>query len=152
MNETKETLKKILKDLNCKTSWEVRAQTLEGAVKDYDLNDPKYQSLKDKIIELTVHDKVSSVKEAGLKICQINKLTKNQKPISLTKKNIKYQSKDFNKIFSRIKKDKEMEGFNLEDFKKQFILVAPEMYDVMQFEKGEKFDLWIKNIYGSLRK
>lgn len=152
MSEKKETFKKIMKDLNCKTSWELRAQTLEEAVKDYDLDNPEYQPLKDKIIELTLHDKVSAVKEAGLKICQINKLTKNQKPISLTKKDIKYQSKDFNKMFSRIKREKEMEDLNLEDFKKQFILVAPEMYDVMQFEKGEKFDLWIENIYRSLKK
>ncbi|MEI6858126.1 MAG: HEAT repeat domain-containing protein [Psychrilyobacter sp.] len=106
-----------------------------------------YQCLKDKVIELTLHDKVSAVKETGLKICQINGLIKNQKPISLSKKDIKYQSKDFNKMFSRIKRKKEMEDFNLQDFKTQFILVAPEMYDVMQFEKGEKFDTWIEYIY-----
>jgi len=152
MSEMKETLKKIMKDLNCKTSWEVRENALEGSVREYDLNNPEYQCLKDKVIELTLHDKVSAVKEASLKICQINGLTKNKKPILLTKKDIKYQSKDFNKVFSRIKKEKEMKEFNLEDLKKQFMLVAPEMYDVMQFEKGEKFDKWIENIYRSLRK
>ena len=26
----------------------------------------------------------------------------------------------------------------------------PEMYDVMSCEKGSKFDLWIKDIYGRL--
>ena len=152
MSEVKEALRKIMKDLNCKTSWKVREEALESSVNDYDLNNPEYQCLKNKVIELTLHDKVTAVKEASLKICQKNKLTKNKKSISLGKKDIKYESKDFNKIISRIKKEKEMEDFNLEDLKKQFSLVAPEMYDVMQFEKGEKFDKWIENIYRSLRR
>jgi len=152
MSGVKEELRKIMKDLNCKTSWKVREEALENSVNDYDLNNPEYQCLKDKIIELTLNDKVIAVKEAGLKVCKNHGLTKNQKPIFLSKKDIKYQSKDFNKIISRIKKEKEMEDFNLEDLKKQFSLVAPEMYDVMQFEKGEKFDKWIENIYRSLRK
>jgi hypothetical protein len=45
-----------------------------------------------------------------------------------------------------------MTEFNLEELKTQFNLVAPEMYDVMQFEKGESFDKWIENIYRSLRR
>ena len=144
-------IKEILKDLRCSTSWKRRFKALQ-TIKDYDLNDPKNKPLKDVVIELTISDKISKVKEVSLKLCQKNKLTKGKKPLFLGKKDIGYTNKDFNKTFSKIKKDNNMENFDLDVFKSHFLTINPEMYDVMEFEKSSKFDSWIENIYKSLRK
>lgn len=45
-----------------------------------------------------------------------------------------------------------MEELDLELFKIKFKQVNPEMYDVMQYEKSNKFDKWIENIYKGLPK
>ena len=44
-----------------------------------------------------------------------------------------------------------MEEFDLPVFKKQFQVVSSEMYDVMQYEEQENFDLWITALYANLR-
>ena len=44
-----------------------------------------------------------------------------------------------------------MEEFDLIAFKKQFQVVSSEMYDVMQYEEQENFDLWITTLYDNLR-
>ena len=65
---------------------------------------------------------------------------------------VELKLKDFTKIFLRIKMDKKMEALDLTTFKGTFKLLNPEMYDVMQFEKSNKFDSWIKTTYNCLPK
>jgi len=77
---------------------------------------------------------------------------KNGKPIYLGKKDIGYKNKDFTKTFLRVKRESKMEEFDLEVFKEKFIEVNPEMYDVMKYDKSNKFDKWIENIYKGLPK
>jgi len=40
----------------------------------------------------------------------------------------------------------EDEKFDIKVFKKKFKLLYPEAYDVYEFEKGTKFDKWIKDV------
>jgi len=65
-------------------------------------------------------------------------------PIRLGRKDIGFKTKDFTKVFLRIKREKSMEELDLYVFK--------EAYDVMEFEKGQKFDDWIANTYKCLPK
>ena len=44
------------------------------------------------------------------------------------------------------------EELDLQLFKEAFKTIAAEMYDVMEFEKGQKFDDWITNTYKCLPK
>lgn len=62
------------------------------------------------------------------------------------------RQKDFTKVFLRIKREKSMEELDLQLFKEAFKTIAAEMYDVMEFEKGQKFDDWITNTYKCLPK
>ena len=45
-----------------------------------------------------------------------------------------------------------MEELDLYVFKEAFKSIAAEMYDVMEFEKGQKFVDWIANTYKCLPK
>ena len=78
-------------------------------------------------------------------------ITKKGLPLELKRKDIRYSSKDFAKVFSRVKRDTQMEEIDLDTFKKQFQVVSPEMYDVMQYEEQDNFDLWITASYANLR-
>ncbi|WP_236005885.1 hypothetical protein [Desemzia sp. RIT 804] len=69
----------------------------------------------------------------------------------MKRKDIGYSSKVFAKFFSRVKRDTQMEEFDLPVFKKQFQVISSEMYDVMQYEEQENFDLWITALCANLR-
>ena len=43
-----------------------------------------------------------------------------------------------------------MEKVDIKKIRSKMKELNPEMYDVMSCEKGSKFDLWIKDIYGRL--
>lgn len=45
-----------------------------------------------------------------------------------------------------------MQELDLALFKETLKIINPEMYDVMEYEKGNKFDEWITNLYKSLPK
>ncbi|MEE1131322.1 MAG: HEAT repeat domain-containing protein [Caryophanon sp.] len=142
----KETIKMLVKQANDKTSWRNRLKALE------DISQIECREREDVIIRLAIHDKVFEVKEEACRIANKLGLTKQGKPIRLEKKDIGYKSKDFTKIFQRIKRECKMETFDLKIFKEKFESVEPEMYDVMNYEKQDKFDLWIENIYKGLPK
>lgn len=57
---------------------------------------------------------------------------------------------DFKKLFAKIKKNCKMEKMDIKKIRSKMKELNPEMYDVMSCEKGSKFDLWIKDIYGRL--
>ncbi|MBV4432401.1 HEAT repeat domain-containing protein [Clostridium tyrobutyricum] len=110
------------------------------------------QKSRDVITRLALHDRVYKVKEKAFRVAQALGIKKGGKPIYLGKKDTGYKSKDFKKIFSRIKRESHMDTLNLEVFKSKFIQINPEMYDVMLNEKNSKFDEWIEGIYRSLPK
>lgn len=139
-------------ELKCVTSYKRRLDILNKTVKNYDLNDIKHKRIKDKVIDLALHDKVYAVKEMAFRICQKNDLKKNGKSIFLGKKDIKYKSKDFIKVFNRIKRDKKMTELNIVEFIETFKILNPEMLDVMSFEKGKKLNQWIENLFKTLPK
>ena len=139
-------IENLVKKANDKTSWKIRLEAL-NEIKDIDC-----QQRKDVIIRLAIHDKVWKVKHAAFLEAQKLNLTKNGKPISLGKKDIGYNPSDFTKTFSRVKRESGMNELDLEKFKEKFLQVAPEMYDVMECEKGTQFDEWIKKIYIGLPK
>ena len=146
MSEVIENITQLVKDANCKFSWEIRLAAL-NEIKDIDC-----QQAKDVIIRLALHDKVYKVKEEAFRAAQSLSLTKGGKPIKLGRKDIGYKSKDFTKAFLRIKREKNMEEFDLREFKEAFEKILPEMYDVMIFEKNNKFDNWLESTFQSLPK
>lgn len=110
------------------------------------------QQVRDVITRLALHDRVFKVKEEAFRVAQALGITKQGKPIYLSKKDTGYKSSDFTKTFQRIKRECKMEELEIEKFKEKFLIVNHEMYDVMSFEKGKKFDEWIENKYKSLPK
>ena len=138
-------MENILNDLKNKLSYEVRLAAIDS-IKDYDLNDDENKGLKDLIIEMALTDRVFAVKRAAFLLCQKNKLKKNGELINLGKKNTGYSPNDIRKMFRKIKKQTEMDELDIELFKEHFLLVAPQMYDVMKFDHMH-FDNWIRGIY-----
>ena len=104
------------------------------------------------ITRLALHDKVYKVKEEAFRAAQAMGITYRGNPIRLGRKDIGFKTKDFTKVFLRIKREKSMEELDLQLFKEAFKTIAAEMYDVMEFEKGQKFDDWITNTYKCLPK
>lgn len=145
-SNTPSNIKDLVKAANDKTSWRRRLQAL-NALKQLDC-----QQSRDVIIRLAIHDRVYAVKQAAFLAAQALKLTKRGQPIRLGKKDIGFKSKDFKKVFLRIRRETKMPELDLELFKRTLKIINPEMYDVMEYEKGAKFDEWITNLYKSLPK
>ena len=130
---------------NTKDNWKVRLEAVTELA-NYDCQKSRYILTK-----LVSNDRVFAVKEAAFNAAQAMGITKKGLPLELKRKDIRYSSKDFAKVFNRVKRDTQMAEFDLAVFKKQFQIVSPEMYDVMQYEEQENFDLWITSSYASLR-
>ena len=145
-NNVPSNIKELVKAANDKTSWRRRLQALNV------LKQHNCQQSRDVIIRLAIHDRVFKVKEEAFRAAQALKLTKGGKPIYLGKKDIGFKSKDFKKVFLRIRREKKMQELDLALFKETLKIINPEMYDVMEYEKGNKFDEWITNSYKSLPK
>ena len=139
-------ISQLVKDANNKSSWKIRLAAL-NELKQYDC-----QQSRDVIIRLALHDKVYKVKEEAFRAAQAMGITYRGNPIRLGRKDIGFKTKDFTKVFLRIKREKSMEELDLQLFKEAFKTIAAEMYDVMEFEKGQKFDDWITNTYKCLPK
>lgn len=128
-----------------KDDWELRLSAVNELAK-YDCQKSRYILTK-----LASSDRVFAVKEAAFNAAEAMGITKKGLPLVLKRKDIGYSSKDFAKIFGRVKRDLQTEEFDLAAFKKQFQAVSPEMYDVMQYEEQDNFDLWITALYENLR-
>ncbi|MEG0496842.1 MAG: HEAT repeat domain-containing protein [Carnobacterium sp.] len=128
-----------------KDDWELRLSAVNELAK-YDCQKSRYILTK-----LASSDRVFAVKEAAFNAAEAMGITKKGLPLVLKRRDIGYSSKDFAKIFGRVKRDLQTEEFDLAAFKKQFQAVSPEMYDVMQYEEQENFDLWITALYENLR-
>lgn len=130
---------------NTKDNWKIRLEAVTELA-NYDCQKSRYILTK-----LVSNDRVFAVKEAAFNAAQAMGITKKGLPLELKRKDIRYSSKDFAKVFNRVKRDTQMAEFDLAVFKKQFQIVSPEMYDVMQYEEQENFDLWITSSYANLR-
>lgn len=146
MKETPKNISELVKKAGDKTNWKRRLEAV-NEMKRYDC-----QQVRDVITRLALHDRVFKVKEEAFRVAQALGIKKNGKPIYLGKKDIGYKSSDFTKIFKRIKRECSMNELDLIKFKEKMKIINPEMYDVMQYEKGKKFDTWIEGKYKSLPK
>lgn len=146
IKETPENIKELVKRANNKSCWKVRLEAL-NELKKYDCT-----QARDVVSRLALHDRIFKIKEEAFRVAQALGIKKKGKPIYLGKKDIGYKSKDFNKVFSRIKREAKMDDLDLQIFKDKFKIINPEMYDVMMYEKKNKFDTWIEGLYKSLTK
>lgn len=146
IKETPENINELVKDANCKHCWNTRLEALDELTK-YDC-----QQSRDAITRLALHDKVYKIKQEAFRAAQALGITKDGNPIRLGKKDIGFKPAEFTKLFQRIKRERKMDEFNLEEFKAAFQNLNPEMLDVMSFEKGNKLDAWIENTFKGLSK
>lgn len=144
IKETPENINELIKMARNYRSWKMRLQAVEE-MKKYDC-----QQVKDVIARLALHDKVYRVKEEAFKVAKGLGIKKHGKPIFLGRKDIGYKSSDFTKVFKKIRRECEMEDLNINIFKEKMLIIDPEMYDVMSYEKGTKLDIWIEEIYKCL--
>lgn len=136
----------LVKDANCKYCWKTRLSALDE-LRKYDC-----KQSRDVITRLALHDKVYKVKEEAFRATQSLNITKNGKPILLGKKDTGFNPKDVTKLFLRVKREKKIEEFDLSAFKSGFKNLNPEMFDVLSFDKNNKFDSWIENTFKGLPK
>ncbi len=146
LKETPNNIDQLVKQAGLKHDWKARLSAL-SELRKYDC-----RQSRDVILRLALHDKVYKVKEEAFRATKALGIEKNGKPIKLGKKNTGYKLKDFIKIFLSIKIDKKIDDLNLTVFKETLKILNPEMYDVMKFEKGNKFDSWIRTSYNCLPK
>ncbi len=144
--ETPPNIDELVNNANCKYCWKTRLSAL-NELRKYDC-----QQSRDVITRLALHDKVYKIKEEAFRATQALNITKNGKPIRLGKKDIGFKPKDITKLFLRVKRENKIEDFDLSAFKTGFKCLNPEMFDVLNFEKNNKFDSWIENTFESLPK
>jgi len=143
---TPENIDELVKNSNCKYCWKTRLAALEE-LRKYDC-----QQSRDVITRLALHDKVYKVKEAAFRATQSLNITKNGGSIQLGKKDTGFKPKDITKLFLRVKREQKVEKFDLSSFKTGFKHSNPEMYDVLSFDKGNKFDTWVESVFEGLPK
>ena len=119
---TPANISQLVKDANNKSSWKIRLAAL-NELKQYDC-----QQSRDVITRLALHDKVYKVKEEAFRAAQAMGITYRGNPIRLGRKDIGFKTKDFTKVFLRIKREKSMEELDLQLFKEAFKTIAAEMY------------------------
>ena len=146
LQETPENINELVKQAGLTSDYKARLSALKE-LKKYDCKESR-----DVILRLALYDKVFKVKAEAFKAAKTLNIKKNGKALKLGKKNIGYKLEDFIKIFLKIKDDKKMEELDLNLFKKTLKTVDSEMYDVMRFEKGDKFNSWVKTSYNCLPK
>lgn len=130
--ETPQNIDQLVKDANRKTSWKARLAAI-NELRQYDC-----QQSRDVMTRLALHDKVYEVKEEAFRAAQSFEVMIKGQPIHLGKKDIGYTSKDFEKKFLRIKREKKMDDLDLQVFKDTLLTIDPEMYDVNR----DFFDAW----------
>lgn len=144
---TPENITELVKKAADKTSWKKRLE----AVKE--LKRWKCQQSKDVLTRLALQDLVPRVQEEAFKAAQALGVTIKGQPIRLPSKPKGQLIRDVNrmiyKVYDVLQEEllEEMEeNFNIKLFKSKFKLMYPEAYDVYEYQKGSKFDRWIKDI------
>ena len=139
-----EIIEKIIKNAKDKTNWKNRMDAIDK-MRNYD-----FPQKRDLIMQMAIHDKVFKVPEKAFRLAQSLGYEKSGKPIFLGTKDIGYKHSDFVKAFKRIRREAKTDNIETKDIKSKLKEIAPEMYDVMKYEKGKNFDEWIDNVYSSL--
>lgn len=129
---------------NTKDNWKLRLEAVN------ELAQYNCQKSRHILTKLATTDRVFAVKEAAFNAAQAMGITEKGQPLVLKRKDLGYSGKTYTKIFTRVKKETQMDVFDLDTFKKQFQVVSPEMYDVMAFDKQDQFDAWIEESYEKL--
>lgn len=141
-----EELKEALRKCSTKTNYKIRMQGIE------ELFRIDCVQRKDVLINLAIHDRVFAVKELAFRKCQSLKLTYKGKPIRLTGKDIGYKNSEIINKLLRAKREAKLDEFDLDVFKNKLLQIDPEMYDVLAYEKGEKFNIYLENQFNNLPK
>ena len=141
-----EELKQALRKCRTKTSYKVRIEGIE------ELFRIDCSQRKDVLINLAIHDRVFAVKELAFRKCQALKFTYKGKPIKLTRKDTGYKNSEIINKLLRVKREAKLDEFDLDVFKNKLLQIDPEMYDVLAYEKGEKFNIYLENQFNNLPK
>lgn len=140
------SLDQIVKNVKNKKSYKIRLEALK------ELSKLDNQIANDIILKVAQTDRVFIVKETAFRIAESKGLSKGAKPLMLGKKDTGYKMGDFKKAAQLIRRRKKMNEFDLELFKTIFKDKNAEMYDVMQYDKGENFDAWLEEIFNNASK
>lgn len=141
-----DNMKQLMKMADNKVDWKMRMEAVHK-MRKYDC-----EEVRNKLLILALHDRVFIVKKEAYKAAlSLNVKLPNGKPLFLGKKDTGYKLDDFKKLFGKIKKMCRMEKVDIKEIRMKMKELNPEMYDVMSFEKGSKFDSWIRDIFGKLR-
>ena len=135
------SLDQIVKNAKNKKCYKTRLEALK------ELSKLKNQIADDIILKLALTDRVFIVKETAFRMAESRGLSKGGKPLMLGKKDTGYKMGDIKKAAQMIRRRKKMNVFDLELFKTTFKDKNPEMYDVMQYDKGEMFDTWLEEVF-----
>ncbi|WP_294404089.1 HEAT repeat domain-containing protein [uncultured Clostridium sp.] len=145
INKKPDNMNVLMKMADNKVNWKIRMEAVHK-MRKYDCDE-----IRNKLLMMALHDRVFIVKKEAYKAAlSLNIKLPNGKPVFLGKKDTGYKLDDFKKLFARIKKICRMEKVDIKKIRSKMKELNPEMYDVMLCEKGSKFDLWIKDIYGRL--
>ena len=138
VNGVPPNIEELKKKANNQQSWRERLSAV-NELKNYDC-----QQSRDILTRLALHDIVFCVKEAAFRATQAMGVTKNGKPIYLSKKPKGNLVKEITKKLSRVH-DSLPNGYSLDDFKEAFKHMYPIAYDIYDGDKGNRFDQWLSN-------
>lgn len=118
-----------------KTNYKNRLKAVDG------LGKWKCRQSIDKLWRLMISDKVYSVqRQAFLKLQQFGE------KVRLPKKKKGHLVKDINKKLITVHKKFNSSNYTINDFKKKFQEIYPEIFDIYSYEKGHKMDTWIQTV------
>jgi len=140
-----ENIDELKKKANNKHNWHDRLESVE-TLKNYDC----IQS-RDILTRLALHDPVFKVKEKAFRAAQALGVSKNGKPIYLSKRKKGNLVKGINKKLEKVR-NLLPELYSFDDFKKKFKETYPEDYDIYDGNMDNKFDKWLSNVLNSLPK
>ena len=140
-----ENIDELKKKANNKHNWHDRLESVE-TLKNYDC----IQS-RDILTRLALHDPVFKVKEKAFRAAQALSVSKNGKPIYLSKRKKGNLVKGINKKLEKVRNSLP-ELYSFDDFKNKFKETYPEDYDIYDGNMDNKFDKWLSNVLNSLPK
>lgn len=112
-------------------------------LKEYDC-----RQSKDILTRLVIHDPVSKVKNSAFRGAQALGISKNGRPIYLTKGKKGNLVKGINKKLEKVRNSL-LEVHFFDDFKNKFKEIYPTAYDIYERNKNN-FDGWLKNCESNL--
>lgn len=145
ISDIPKNIDELKKKANNKHNWQERLESIE-MLKNYDC----VQS-RDILTRLALHDPVFKVKEKAFRAAQALGVSKNGKPIYLSKRKKGNLVKGINKKLEKVR-NLLPEFYSFDDFKNKFKETYPEDYDIYDGNMDNKFDKWLSNVLNSLPK